>query len=164
MDVFNPGSHGSTFGGNALAAAVALEALQVIEDEHLVQRSADLGEYLDERLRAVAREAQPLIRAVRGRGLWVGVDIDPRHATARELVERLAARGVLSKETHDTVIRFAPPLTITQGADRSRRGHLPRRDAGKARRARSFGAPAEAARSQGAGRSDRTVGARAGAP
>ena len=114
MDVFNPGSHGSTFGGNALAAAVALEALQVIEDEHLVQRSAHLGEYLIERLHEVAREARPLIRAVRGRGLWVGVDVDPRHATAREMVERLAARGVLSKETHDTVIRFAPPLTITK--------------------------------------------------
>jgi len=114
MDVFNPGSHGSTFGGNALAAAVGLEALQVIEDEHLVQRSADLGEYLSERLQVVAREARPLIRAVRGRGLWVGVDVDPRHATARELVERLAAHGVLSKETHETVIRFAPPLTITK--------------------------------------------------
>jgi ornithine--oxo-acid transaminase len=114
MDVFNPGSHGSTFGGNALAAAVALEALQVIEDEHLVQRSAELGEYLNERLQEVAREVRPLIREVRGRGLWVGVDVDPRHATAREMVERLAARGVLSKETHDTVIRFAPPLTITQ--------------------------------------------------
>ena len=114
MDVFNPGSHGSTFGGNALAAAVALEALQVIEDEHLVQRSAHLGEYLIERLQEVAREVRPLIRAVRGRGLWVGVDVDPRHATAREMVERLAARGVLSKETHDTVIRFAPPLTITK--------------------------------------------------
>jgi ornithine--oxo-acid transaminase len=114
MDVFNAGSHGSTFGGNALAAAVALEALQVIEDEHLVQRSAQLGEYLIDRLQEVAREARPLIRAVRGRGLWVGVDVDPRHATAREMVERLAARGVLSKETHDTVIRFAPPLTITK--------------------------------------------------
>ena len=87
MDVFDPGSHGSTFGGNALAAAVGLEALKVIEDEQLVQRSADMGEYLNERLREVAREAHPLIRAVRGRGLWVGVDIDPRHATARELVE-----------------------------------------------------------------------------
>ena len=112
MDVFDPGSHGSTFGGNALAAAVALEALQVIEDEQLVQRSAAMGEHLIRRLRDVAAEGRPLIRAVRGRGLWVGVEIDPAHATARELVERLAARGVLSKETHETVIRFAPPLTI----------------------------------------------------
>jgi ornithine--oxo-acid transaminase len=114
MDVLGPGSHGSTFGGNALAAAVALEALQVIEDEKLVQRSAALGGYLNQRLREVAYEARPLVRAVRGRGLWVGVDVNPDHATARELVERLAARGVLSKETHETVIRFAPPLTITK--------------------------------------------------
>jgi ornithine--oxo-acid transaminase len=113
MDVFNPGSHGSTFGGNALAAAVALEALNVIEDEDLVARSAAMGDHLLARLRAVQALAQPLIRSVRGRGLWVGVDIDPRFATARELVEQLAAGGVLSKETHETVIRFAPPLTIT---------------------------------------------------
>ncbi|MEZ0307596.1 MAG: ornithine--oxo-acid transaminase [Ramlibacter sp.] len=114
MGVFNPGSHGSTFGGNALAAAVAREALQVIEDENLVARSAALGDYLFKRLQAVAQEGAPLIRAVRGRGLWIGVDIAPEHATARELVERLATGGVLSKETHDTVIRFAPPLTITK--------------------------------------------------
>jgi N-dimethylarginine dimethylaminohydrolase len=114
MDVFNPGSHGSTFGGNALAAAVALEALNVIEDENLVGRSAALGAYLHERLASVMRESGGLIREVRGRGLWVGVDIDPAQASARELVERLAQHGVLSKETHETVIRFAPPLTITK--------------------------------------------------
>jgi ornithine aminotransferase len=114
MDVFDPGSHGSTFGGNALAAAVGLEALQVIEDENLVARSAALGEYLMRALLEVAHAGRPLIRAVRGRGLWVGVDVDPAHATARELVERMAARGVLSKETHETVIRFAPPLTISK--------------------------------------------------
>ena len=113
MDVFTPGSHGSTFGGNALAAAVGLEALQVIEDENLVARSAQMGAYLIGRLREVQAASGPLIRDVRGRGLWVGVDIDPAHGSARELVERLAARGVLSKETHQTVIRFAPPLTIT---------------------------------------------------
>jgi len=112
--VFNPGSHGSTFGGNALAAAVALEALKVIEDENLVARSAALGAHLHERLNSVMRESGGLIRAVRGRGLWVGVDIDPQHATARDMVERLALKGVLSKETHETVIRFAPPLTITK--------------------------------------------------
>ena len=113
MDVFNPGSHGSTFGGNALAAAVALEALLVIEDEKLVARSALLGDYLIARLRAVQALAPGLIREVRGRGLWVGVDINPAQATARELVHRMAKEGVLSKETHETVIRFAPPLTIT---------------------------------------------------
>jgi len=114
MDVFTPGSHGSTFGGNALAAAVGLEALQVIEDERLVARSAALGEHLLARLRTVMAESGGLIRAVRGRGLWVGVDIDARRGNARDLVERLAANGVLSKETHETVIRFAPPLTITR--------------------------------------------------
>ena len=114
MDVFDPGSHGSTFGGNALAAAVALEALQVIEDEDLVGRSARLGAHLLARLRGVMESARPLIRDVRGRGLWAGVEIDPACASARELVEQLAVHGVLSKETHETVIRFAPPLTITQ--------------------------------------------------
>jgi ornithine--oxo-acid transaminase len=112
MDVFEPGSHGSTFGGNALAAAVALEALQVIEDEGLVARSASLGEHLIARLRGVMDASGGLVRAVRGRGLWAGVDIDPGRASARELVEQMAAGGVLSKETHETVIRFAPPLTI----------------------------------------------------
>ena len=149
MDVFNPGSHGSTFGGNALAAAVALEALQVIEDEDLVARSAAQGEYLLARLRDVMAAGRPLIRDVRGRGLWAGVDIDPAHATARDLVERLAARGVLSKETHETVIRFAPPLTITRGADRPRSGRLPPgrpRQAQRAgpRRIRRFAMPAPA--------------------
>lgn len=113
MDVFVPNSHGSTFGGNALAAAVALEGLKVLEEEKLVERSAEMGAYLFRRLREVQAEVQPLIRDVRGRGLWVGVDIEPACTTARDLVERLAAGGVLSKETHETVIRFAPPLTIS---------------------------------------------------
>jgi ornithine aminotransferase len=114
MDVFTPGSHGSTFGGNALAAAVGLEALQVMEDENLVARSAALGRHLLARLQAVQVAAEPLIRAVRGRGLWVGVEMNPAWSSAREVVERMAAHGVLSKETHETVIRFAPPLTITR--------------------------------------------------
>jgi ornithine--oxo-acid transaminase len=113
MQVFNPNSHGSTFGGNALAAAVALEGLKVLEEEGLVANCAEKGEYLFKRLREVQDEVRPLIRDVRGRGLWIGVDIEPSCTTARDLVERLAAGGVLSKETHETVIRFAPPLTIT---------------------------------------------------
>lgn len=113
MSVFDPGSHGSTFGGNALAAAVALEGLRVLEDERLVERAARLGPHLMQRLQEVQAAAGPLVREVRGRGLWAGVDIDPAHGDARRLVERLAERGVLSKETHQTVIRFAPPLTIT---------------------------------------------------
>jgi ornithine--oxo-acid transaminase len=87
--------------------------MHVLEDERLVERSAEMGGYLIARLRAVQALAPGLIRDVRGRGLWIGVDIDPAQASARELVERLAAAGVLSKETHETVIRFAPPLTIT---------------------------------------------------
>jgi ornithine--oxo-acid transaminase len=115
MDVFSPGSHGSTFGGNALAAAVGLEALKVIEDEKLVERSARLGEQLMSGLQDVMEDSCGLIRDVRGRGLWVGVDLDPALASGREMIERLAARGVLSKDTHETVIRFAPPLTISEG-------------------------------------------------
>lgn len=113
MQVFVPNSHGSTFGGNALAAAVALEGLKVLEEEGLVAKCAEKGDYLFKRLREVQQQVQPLIRDVRGRGLWIGVDIEPSCTTARDLVERLAAAGVLSKETHETVIRFAPPLTIS---------------------------------------------------
>ncbi|MEJ8840576.1 ornithine--oxo-acid transaminase [Ramlibacter sp. AN1133] len=113
MQVFVPNSHGSTFGGNALAAAVALEGLKVLQEEGLVEHCAEKGAYLFQRLREVQAQVAPLIRDVRGRGLWIGVDIEPSCTTARDLVERLAANGVLSKETHDTVIRFAPPLTIT---------------------------------------------------
>ncbi len=114
MSVFTPGSHGSTFGGNALAAAVALEALVVMEEENLVARSAAMGTHLLACLRDVMRASGGLIRDVRGRGLWVGVDVEPAHAAARELVERMATQGILSKETHETVIRFAPPLTISR--------------------------------------------------
>src|SRR5438105_231178 len=111
MDVFTPGSHGSTFGGNPLAAAVGLETLRVIADEGLVERSAILGAHLLARLRAIR---SPVIGAVRGRGLWAAAEIDPAFATAREACERLLDKGVLSKETHSTVIRFAPPLVIVR--------------------------------------------------
>jgi ornithine--oxo-acid transaminase len=111
MDVFTPGSHGSTFGGNPLAAAVGLEALHVIRDEGLVERSATLGAHMIERLRAFER---PALTDVRGRGLWAGADIDPDIASAREVCERLLAKGVLSKETHRTVVRLAPPLVIAR--------------------------------------------------
>jgi ornithine--oxo-acid transaminase len=111
MDVFTPGSHGSTFGGNALAAAVGLEALRVLREEGLVERSRDLGAHMLERLRAVV---SPALRDVRGRGLWAAAEIDPHFATAREVCERLLAKGVLSKETHGTVVRFAPPLVISR--------------------------------------------------
>jgi ornithine--oxo-acid transaminase len=111
MDVFTPGSHGSTFGGNPLAAAVGLEAIQVMRDEGLVERSRRLGAHMLERLRAMR---SPAVLDVRGLGLWAGVELDPRVATAREACERLLAKGVLSKETHATVVRLAPPLVIAR--------------------------------------------------
>ena len=111
MDVFTPGSHGSTFGGNPLAAAVGLETLHVIRDEGLVERSAQLGAHMIARLRALQ---SPALREVRGRGLWAGADIDPAVANAREVCERLLAKGVLSKDTHGTVVRLAPPLVIAR--------------------------------------------------
>src|SRR6185437_8605882 len=111
MDVFTPGSHGSTFGGNPLAAAVALEALHVIRDEGLVEKSRVLGAHMLERLRAIN---SPALKDVRGRGLWAGAEIDPAIASARAACERLLEKGVLSKETHHTVVRLAPPLVIAR--------------------------------------------------
>ena len=111
MDLFTPGSHGSTFGGNPLAAAVGLEALTVLEDEHLIENSAVLGEYLMTRLRAIH---SPLIKTIRGKGLWIGIEIDPAYAKAHDVCLALLARGVLTKETHHTVLRLAPPLIITK--------------------------------------------------
>jgi ornithine--oxo-acid transaminase len=109
MQVFTPGSHGSTFGGNSLAAAVGLETLRIIEDEKLVQKSAALGSYMFEKLQNLK---SPLIKAIRGKGLWVGIEIDSLQAKARKVAEGLLEKGVLSKETHESVIRFAPPLVI----------------------------------------------------
>ncbi len=108
MDVFTPGSHGSTYGGNPLACATALAALSVIEDERLVERSRDLGAWLLDELR---RHASPVIREVRGQGLLVGIELT---VPARPYCERLMKAGVLCKETHDYVIRVAPPLVISR--------------------------------------------------
>jgi ornithine--oxo-acid transaminase len=111
MQVFTPGDHGNTFGGNPLASAVALAALDVLEDEGLCARSATLGAWLLEELRAIN---SPLIVDVRGRGLFIGIEVDTRRVTAREVVDRLLARGILSKDTHGTVVRIAPPLNIAR--------------------------------------------------
>jgi ornithine--oxo-acid transaminase len=111
MDVFTPGSHGSTFGGNPLAAAVGLEALQVIRDQGLVEKSRIDGTHMLARLRAIK---SPALKDVRGRGLWAGAEIDPSVASAREVCERLMGKGVLSKDTHGTVVRLAPPLVIAR--------------------------------------------------
>jgi ornithine--oxo-acid transaminase len=94
-----------------LAAAVGLVALRVIEEEGLVERARDLGAHMMKRLQAIK---SPAIRAVRGKGLLAGIDIEPRYADARTVCELLLAAGVLSKETHETVVRLAPPLVIAR--------------------------------------------------
>jgi ornithine--oxo-acid transaminase len=111
MRVFTPGDHGSTFGGNPLAAAVAMAALDVLEDEKLCERSRELGAWLLAELRKIE---SPLISEVRGRGLYIGVEIDAARLPARKVVDRLLARGILSKDTHGTVVRIAPPLNVAK--------------------------------------------------
>jgi len=113
MQVFNPGDHGSTFGGNPLGSAVALAALEVLEDERLVARSRELGEWL---LSELKRLDSPLVVDVRGRGLFIGIEVDAAKTTARAVVDRLLARGILSKDTHGTVVRIAPPLNVPREA------------------------------------------------
>jgi ornithine--oxo-acid transaminase len=108
LGVFKPGDHGSTFGGNPLACAVARAALRVLVDEKLVERSAELGAYFLGRLRTLT---SPVIKEVRGRGLWIGVELT---LAARPYCERLMQEGLLCKDTHDYVIRLAPPLVITR--------------------------------------------------
>ncbi|MCX7736947.1 MAG: ornithine--oxo-acid transaminase [Candidatus Kapabacteria bacterium] len=108
LGVIKPGQHGSTFGGNPLAAAVAVRALEVIEEENLIQRSFELGEYFMQKLRSIE---SPHIKLVRGRGLWIGFVLDTK---ARPYCEKLMEEGILCKETHDNIIRFAPPLVITK--------------------------------------------------
>ena len=109
MDVFQPGDHGSTFGGNPLGAAIALAALDVVVEEKLAERAIELGEWFMEELRKI--EA-PCVAEVRGQGLMIGVEIDKSYGTARPLCEALRHEGILAKETHEQVIRFAPPLVI----------------------------------------------------
>lgn len=106
LGVFNPGSHGSTFGGNPMACAVSLASLEVLEEEKLADASLELGNYFMEELRKINH---PSIKEVRGRGLFIGVEL---HEAARPYCESLKELGLLCKETHDTVIRFAPPLVI----------------------------------------------------
>jgi ornithine--oxo-acid transaminase len=113
MQVFRPGDHGSTFGGNPLAAAVAMAALDVLFDERLIERARMTGERL---LKALRELDSPLIRDVRGRGLLIGIEIDARLADARTVVLQMLERGMLSKDTHGTVVRIAPPLNIDDSA------------------------------------------------
>jgi ornithine--oxo-acid transaminase len=111
MDVFQPGDHGSTFGGNPLGAAIGRASLSVILDEKLSERSDELGTWFMSRLREIG---SPHVAEVRGRGLMIGVVIKESSGTARPFCEALQAKGILAKETHHQVIRFAPPLTIDQ--------------------------------------------------
>ncbi|WP_096549887.1 ornithine--oxo-acid transaminase [Ureibacillus thermosphaericus] len=108
LGVLNPGSHGSTFGGNPLACAVSIASLEVIEEEKLVERSLELGQYFKEELLKIS---SPIIKEVRGRGLFIGVEL---YEPARRYCEQLKEKGLLCKETHEYVIRFAPPLIITK--------------------------------------------------
>jgi ornithine--oxo-acid transaminase len=108
LGVFYPGDHGSTFGGNPLGCAVARAALQVLIDENLVERSAELGDYFLAKLKTLRI---PHLREVRGKGLWIGIELD---VPARPYCEALKGLGILCKETHDHVIRIAPPLTISR--------------------------------------------------
>ena len=113
MNVFTPGDHGSTFGGNPLGAAIGLEALDILVEDRLAERSAELGDYLIAALREID---SPMIKDIRGCGLFIGVEIDPALGSARTACEALMERGLLSKETHETVVRLAPPLVIDKAA------------------------------------------------
>ncbi|GAB2798827.1 ornithine--oxo-acid transaminase [Streptomyces daliensis] len=112
LGVYRPGEHGSTFGGNPLACAVALEVIAMLRTGEFQQRARELGDHLHHELGLLAGAGA--VEAVRGRGLWAGVDIDPAHGTGREISERLMARGVLVKDTHGSTIRIAPPLVIAK--------------------------------------------------
>jgi ornithine--oxo-acid transaminase len=109
LGVFQPGDHGSTFGGNPLACAVARMALKVLVEEGMVENSAKMGAYLMKRLSAIKSRH---IKEVRGRGLLIGLELHPEAGGARRFCEALMAEGLLCKETHQHVIRFAPPLII----------------------------------------------------
>lgn len=108
LGVFNPGSHGSTFGGNPLACACAIAAIEVLEEENLIENSRELGEYFLNELKKIDN---PMIKEIRGRGLFVGFELD---RNCRPYCEELAKLGVLCKDTHENIIRFAPPLVITK--------------------------------------------------
>lgn len=109
LGLFEPGEHGSTFGGSPMAAAIGLAALEVLEEEKLDQRATELGEYFMSELRKIET---PIVKEVRGRGLLIGVELFPEAGGARRYCEMLREKGLLAKETHDHVVRFAPPLVI----------------------------------------------------
>jgi ornithine--oxo-acid transaminase len=111
LGVFNPGDHGSTFGGNPLGCAVARESLKILVEEKLIEKSFELGEYFRGKLRDIKTNH---VKVIRGKGLFIGVELKPEAGGARKYCEGLKNLGVLCKETHENVIRFAPPLVITK--------------------------------------------------
>ena len=111
MQWLNPGSHGSTFGGNPLASAIGKRSLELLEEENLIENSRVLGDFFKNVLNSINSR---VIKEVRGRGLWIGVVIDPNYISGKELSKLLLNEGILCKETHETVIRFAPPLVVTK--------------------------------------------------
>lgn len=110
LGVFRPGEHGSTFGGNPLACAVGLEVVAMLRTGEYQQRATELGDHLHRELNLLVGGGG--VTAVRGRGLWAGVDVEPSHGTGRQISEKLMERGVLVKDTHGSTIRIAPPLVI----------------------------------------------------
>jgi ornithine--oxo-acid transaminase len=111
LGLFQAGEHGSTFGGNPLGMAVARAAMRVLIEENMIENSARMGEYFYEQL---AEISSPHVKEVRGKGLMIGVELHPKAGGARRFCESLVSKGILAKETHENVIRFAPPLVIDQ--------------------------------------------------
>jgi ornithine--oxo-acid transaminase len=111
MDVLQPGEHGSTFGGNPLACAVARTALKVLVEEGMIENATAMGSYF---LKGLKQIKNPSIKEVRGKGLLIGIELLPKAGGARQYCEKLKEKGLLCKETHDHIIRFAPPLVITR--------------------------------------------------
>ncbi len=111
LGVFKPGEHGSTFGGNPLASAIGIEVIDMLREGTYQRASAELGTWL---LQSLRDATLPQITEVRGRGLWIGIDLDPAVGTAREICERLMDRGILAKDTHEATVRLAPPLCVSR--------------------------------------------------
>jgi ornithine--oxo-acid transaminase len=108
--VFRPGEHGSTFGGNPLASAIGIEVIELLREGTYQRASAELGAWLVQALRDAAL---PHVTEIRGRGLWIGIDLDPAAGTARAICEQLMARQILAKDTHESTVRLAPPLCVS---------------------------------------------------
>ena len=107
----NPGSHGSTFGGNPLAAAIAKRSIELLEEDGLIENSRIMGDYFKESLLNLSSK---IIKDIRGKGLWLGVEIDPNYVSGKDLSKMCLDAGILCKETHETTIRYAPPLVISK--------------------------------------------------